>query len=83
MKRALAIALLLAPLIARADPPKPADGSRPTRVQTLTFDDDAVEGDLTRPDGEYVQARKRVKHTNLIKIREEFRDKLLRSAGQL
>ncbi|MDF1565372.1 MAG: adventurous gliding motility protein CglF [Deltaproteobacteria bacterium] len=48
-----------------------------------SFDEDTVSGDLTRPDGEYVEARKKVRHSNLIKIREHFRDKVLQSVGEL
>ena len=49
----------------------------------ISFEDDTIEGDLTKPDGEYVEARKRVKHSNLIKIREEFKDKVMQSVGEL
>jgi hypothetical protein len=48
-----------------------------------SFEDDTIEGDLTKPDGEYVEARKRVKHSNLIRIREEFKDKVMQSVGEL
>ena len=36
----------------------------------INFEEDTIEGDLKRPDGEYVESRKRVDHSNLIKIRE-------------
>ena len=49
----------------------------------ISFDDDTISGDLTRPDGEYVEARKRVRHSNLIRIRENFRDHVLQSVGEL
>jgi len=49
----------------------------------FSFEDDTISGDLTRPDGEYVEARKRVRHSTLIKIREDFRDKVLQSVGEL
>lgn len=48
-----------------------------------SFEDDTIEGDSTKPDGEYVEARKTVKHSNLIKIREEFKDKVMQSVGEL
>jgi hypothetical protein len=56
---------------------------RYSKTTTINFEDDTIEGDLTRPDGEYVDARKRVKHSNLIRIREEFRDKVMQSVGEL
>jgi hypothetical protein len=49
----------------------------------INFDDDTIQGDLTRPDGEYVEARKRVSHSNLIKIREEWRDKVKQAAAEM
>ncbi len=48
-----------------------------------SFEDDTIEGDLTKPDGEYVEARKKVQHSNLIKIRTEFKAKVLQSVGEL
>jgi hypothetical protein len=49
----------------------------------INFDDDTIQGDLTRPDGEYVEARKKVEHSNLIKIREEWRDKVKQAAAEM
>ena len=60
------------------------DGNVTYKKQTeYSFEDDTIEGDLTKPDGEYVEARKKVKHSNLIKIREEFKDKVMQSVGEL
>src|SRR5262245_57938395 len=44
---------------------------------TYDFDDDIVEGDLVRPDGEFVDSRKMAKHSSLIKIRENFIPEML------
>ena len=49
----------------------------------INFEDDTIEGDLKRPDGEYVEARQKVDHSNLIKIREDWRDKVMQSSGDL
>jgi hypothetical protein len=60
------------------------DGNVTFKKQTeYSFEDDTIEGDLTKPDGEYVEARKKVRHSNLIKIREEFKDKVMQSVGEL
>jgi hypothetical protein len=56
---------------------------RYNKTQTIDFEDDTIEGDLTKPDGEYVEARKKVKHSNLIRIREDFQDKVMQSVGEL
>lgn len=49
----------------------------------VSFDDDTIDGDLMMPDGEYVESRKRVRHSNLIRIRESFREEILRSVSRL
>lgn len=46
---------------------------------TVSFDDDTIDGDLTKPDADYLDVRKRLRHSNLIKIRENFREKILNS----
>lgn len=53
------------------------------KTTTIDFEDDTIEGDLTKPDGEYVEARKKVKHSNLIRVREDFQDKVMQSVGEL
>ena len=47
------------------------------------FDDDVVEGQLQRPDGEYVGGTRRTKHSSLIKIRENFIPEMLKSAEDI
>ena len=54
-----------------------------SKTTVINFEDDTIEGDLTKPDGEYVEGRSKVKHSNLIKIREEFKDKVMQSVGEL
>jgi hypothetical protein len=66
--------------------PKPTGDSQGVvyeKKTVINFEDDTIQGDLTRPDGEYVEARKKVAHSNLIRVREEFRTKVLQSAGEL
>jgi hypothetical protein len=53
------------------------------KTTTIDFEDDTIEGDLTKPDGEYVEARKQVKHSNLIRVRDDFQDKVMQSVGEL
>jgi len=47
------------------------------------FDDDVVEGELQRPDGEYIDSRRKAKHSSLIKIRENFIPEMLKSAEDI
>ena len=49
----------------------------------FSFEDDTIDGDLTKPDGAFVESRKRVRHSNLIKIRDNFRDKILNSVSKI
>ncbi|WNG35825.1 adventurous gliding motility protein CglF [Archangium minus] len=68
-----------------APPPRESSGGGKASKgpQTIDFEDDTIEGDLTKPDGEYVEARKKVQHSNLIRIREDFEDKVMQSVGEL
>lgn len=86
MKRLLAVALLLAAPAALAQSDEDVNvegGVRYQRTTTYDFEADTIEGDLMRPDGEYIDARRRVNHSNLIRIREEFRDSVMQSVGEL
>ncbi len=82
-KRFLLVTLLL-PLVTRAEEKKPPEPRVEYEKKTvINFDDDTIQGDLTRPDGEYVEARKRVDHSNLIKIREDWREKVKQAAAEM
>lgn len=86
MKKLVAVAVLVLAGAAYAEDSKEYNsegGQRYQKSQTINFEDDTIEGDLTKPDGEYVEARKSVKHSNLIRIREEFKDKVMESVGEL
>jgi hypothetical protein len=50
---------------------------------TYDFDDDVVEGDLVRPDGEFVDTRRGAKHSSLIKIRQDFIPEMIKSAEDI
>jgi hypothetical protein len=43
------------------------------------FEDDTVEGDLQRPDGELVSSQKKAEHSSLIEIRKDFIPEMLKS----
>jgi hypothetical protein len=83
----LAAALLLTATGAPAFAQKaaaPAGGDVTYKSKTVyDFDDDTVEGDLVRPDGEFVDTRKGAKHSSLIKIRENFIPEMIKSAEDI
>jgi hypothetical protein len=85
MRTTLLLLALGLPLAAPAQQPKaePKERVEYEKKTVINFDDDTIQGDLTRPDGEYVEARKRVQHSNLIKIREEWRDKVKQAAAEM
>ena len=88
MRKLLLSLLVAVPLAAHAaDEGAPAQGAEPKveypKKTVINFEDDTIEGDLKRPDGEYVEVKKKVDHSNLIKIRENWREKVLQSSGDL
>ncbi len=83
MKKLFITITFLFAVSAVAQDKKGEGGVQYKKTTEYSFDDDTIEGDLTKPDGEYVEARKKVKHSNLIRIREEFKDKVMQSVGEL
>jgi len=85
------LGLTLAPLSAFAQEEESKEGSAVEgepgviyrKKTVVSFEDDTIDGDLTRPDGAYVESRKRVRHSNLIRIREDFREKILDSVSSI
>jgi hypothetical protein len=63
--------------------PKPAGGGDDNvqyKAKTVyDFEDDMVEGDLQRPDGELVNSLKKTEHSSLIEIRKDFIPEMLKS----
>lgn len=60
----------------------PAGGDENTTYKAKTvydFEDDMVEGDLQRPDGELINGLKRTEHSSLIEIRKDFIPEMLKS----
>ncbi len=84
MRKRVLLAVLLVPLVASAEDKKPPEPRVEYEKKTvIDFEDDTIQGDLTRPDGEDVEARKRVNHSNLIKIREDWREKVKQGAADM
>ena len=82
------IALAAAPTTAfaqdKAAPAAAAGGGGEDNVQykaktVYDFEDDTVEGDLQRPDGELVSSQKKAEHSSLIEIRKDFIPEMLKS----
>ena len=89
MKLVLAL-ILAAPTVAfaqakgKAAPPGGGDAGVVYKQKTVyDFDDDVVEGDLVRPDGEFIDTRRGGKISSLIKIRQHFIPEMLKSAEDI
>ncbi len=87
MRKLVLLVAIALPLVARSQDrgtsEKPAPKVEYEKKTVINFEDDTIEGDLKRPDGEYVEARRRVNHSNLIKIREDWREKVMQASGDL
>ena len=95
MKRILFSSLLAAAVLAvgvtadaqqkdKKAPPR-ADATQPAaqRVKNYDFDADLVEGELVKPEGEFLNARKFAEHGSLIKVRADFIREIVKSAEDL
>ena len=56
------------------------EGGSSYKAKTVyDFEDDMVEGDLQRPDGELVNALKKTEHSSLIEVRKDFIPEMLKT----
>ena len=74
-----ALAVIALPVAAQDAAPAGAAGTPPR----YDFEDDLVQGDLVRPDGENLMVRRRGARESLIRIREHFINELLKSVENL
>lgn len=59
-------------------------GNRYYRKKTvISFGNDTISGDLTRPDGEYINARRSIKLGRLIKLREHWKKRISQAINDL
>jgi hypothetical protein len=61
----------------------PAGGGGGGDATSYDFEDDLVQGDLVRPDGENLMVRRRGARESLIRVREHFINELLKSVENL
>ena len=85
----LALAALLASAGAAAEdevkapaPAKPGQPAEKPRRTVIHFGDEDIRGDVTRPDGELVQAPRRVPQQSLLRMRRSFIDRALVGAAR-
>jgi hypothetical protein len=68
-------ALAAEPLGGKDAPAKP-------RRTVIHFGEDDIRGDITRPDGELVQAPRRMPESSLLRVRRSFVDRALAGAAR-
>lgn len=95
MTKLLVIIAMMAALVGTVAPvaaqeagaaPAPAGGGGGgggADATTYDFEDDLVQGDLVRPDGENLMVRRRGARESLIRVREHFISELLKSVENL
>lgn len=80
MRKVLLVAVASMSLVSFAQ--KKAEVKPPTK-EIIFGEGDVIDGDLSRPDVEYFGHGRAVRHQRLIKVREEFNDKVMESAREL
>jgi len=78
----LAVAFALAVLLVGASPAL-AQEVIYKKHTVVDFGDDTIDGNLSAPDGAYLESRKQQRHQRLIKVRESFRPEILQSVRVL
>jgi hypothetical protein len=63
--------------------PAESQAAKDDSATVYDFEDDLVQGDLVRPDGENLVVRRRGTRESLIRIREHFIPELLKSVENL
>ena len=77
------LGLVAAPAFAQEGGAAPAGGGGGGDATTYDFEDDLVQGDLVRPDGENLMVRRKGARESLIRVREHFISELLKSVENL
>ena len=75
--------LVVAALVVPAVPAFAQEDAAAAGETTYNFEDDVVQGDLVRPDGEMLNVRRRGRRASLIRIREHFVPEMLKSVEDL
>lgn len=82
MKRTVLSSILAVIAITFALPSIASAQDKPN-VKTFDFSGDEIDGELVKPDGEFIDPRKFANHTNLIRIRKDFIKEIVKSAEDL
>lgn len=70
------------PLLADAQK-KGKEKAEEKKVKSFDFTGDEIDGELVRPDGDFLDTRQFAGHTSLIRLRKDFIKEILKSAEDL
>ena len=59
------------------------DESGTPQKTIINFEEEVLEGGLARPDELFLESRKKVRHSNLIRVRENFKDRIFSAVLEL
>ena len=79
----IALASFLSVLAISLLSPSISSAQEEKKVKTFDFSGDDIDGELVKPDGEFVDPRQFASHTNLIRIRKDFIKEIVKSAEDL
>lgn len=90
MMRKIMTALTVAGAVLLAAPPahaqkkgKGAEKAEAPKTKSYDFTGDEIDGELVKPDGDFLDTRKFASHTSLIRLRKDFIKEILKSAEDL
>jgi hypothetical protein len=62
---------------------KGGDKAEAPKSKSYDFTGDEIDGELVKPDGDFLDTRKFASHTSLIRLRKDFIKEILKSAEDL
>ena len=74
---------LAGPVSVLAQPKGKQPKEEPKKVKSYDFTGDEIDGELVKPDGDFLDTRKFASHTSLIRLRKDFIKEILKSAEDL
>ena len=74
---------LVATAASTANAQQKPDKPEQKKVRTFDFSGDDIDGELVKPDGDFIDPRQFAKHTSLIRVRADFIKEIVKSAEDL
>ena len=80
---AIALAFPLSALAQGKGKARPAKAEETKKVKSYDFTGDEIDGELVKPDTDFLDTRKFASHTSLIRLRKDFIKEIVKSAEDL